>query len=402
MDALTPIEIRFLHKMAEHLGNGSPYPLYFGGDDIKVVEQLSGIKMPASLKNRFKKSSGRMSLAEQVWRKAGISIDTESDPEEILVASENENLPSLETGDFGESFFNNPTVFIPKKDATYVANDLYFELLAILDSNVFYPTWIWGESGFGKTLAVEQACATLGIPLVVADISPSTDETSLLGGWQLRDGETVWVNGVASIAMYLGAVLLLDEIDRASSKAMCLQPVLSRKPVYTRNRKKIEPNPSFKVIATANTNGRGDATGRYIGANPMNVAFRDRFDCTLHQRALEESIELEIIRKNMDLYGINDEQWAANLVAWASHCRKNFTNGVIDENLSTRRLVSIVKGFAVTGNKQTAMSRALEVFDITTKEALLQFYNLVAVPGNSGSASTPSNSATPRSPRRWS
>jgi len=262
---------------------------------------------------------------------------------------------------------------IPAKDDTFVQFGNFSDLKKIIKSRVFYPTFITGLSGNGKTFSVEQACAQTKRELIRVNITIETDEDDLIGGFRLVDGNTVWHNGPVIEALERGAILLLDEIDLASNKILCLQSVLEGKGIFLKKIGKfITPAEGFQVFATANTKGKGSDDGRFIGTNVLNEAFLERFPVTFEQEYPSTSIETKILSKMC-----MDEDFSKRLADWADIIRKTFYDGGIDEIISTRRLVHIVKAFNIFGDKAKAIQVCVNRFDDETKQAFLELYDKV-------------------------
>jgi len=262
---------------------------------------------------------------------------------------------------------------IPQKDDTFVSFGNFSDVKKIIQSRIFYPTFITGLSGNGKTLTVEQACSQLGRELIRVNITVETDEDDLIGGFRLVGGETVWHNGPVIEALQRGAVLLLDEIDLASNKILCLQSILEGKGVFLKKIGKwITPAKGFQVFATANTKGKGSDDGRFIGTNVLNEAFLERFPVTFEQEYPSPAIEAKILGKICD-----DDKFTTKLVDWADIIRKTFYDGGIEEIISTRRLVHIVKAYNIFGDKAKAIQVCINRFDDETKQAFLELYDKV-------------------------
>jgi len=262
---------------------------------------------------------------------------------------------------------------IPHKDDTFVKFGNFGDLKKIIQSRVFYPTFITGLSGNGKTFSVEQACAQLGRELIRVNITIETDEDDLIGGFRLINGNTVWHNGPVIEALERGAILLLDEIDLASNKILCLQSILEGKGVFLKKiGKRIDPASGFNVISTANTKGKGSDDGRFIGTNVLNEAFLERFPVTFEQEYPTATVETRILNKLCD-----DENFCTRLADWADIIRKTFYDGGIEEIISTRRLVHIVKAYSIFGDKAKAISVCVNRFDDETKQAFLELYDKV-------------------------
>ena len=262
---------------------------------------------------------------------------------------------------------------IPDKDDTFVKFGNFGDVKKIIQSRIFYPTFITGLSGNGKTFSVEQACAQLGRELIRVNITMETDEDDLIGGFRLNNGATVWHNGPVVEAMARGAVLLLDEIDLASNKILCLQSALEGKGVFLKKiGKQITPAEGFQIFATANTKGKGSDDGRFIGTNVLNEAFLERFPVTFEQEYPTVATEVKILSKLC-----TDENFCKRLADWADIIRKTFYDGGIEEIISTRRLVHIVKAYNIFGDKAKAIQVCVNRFDDETKQAFLELYDKV-------------------------
>jgi len=262
---------------------------------------------------------------------------------------------------------------IPHKDDSFVKFGNFGDIKKIIESRVFYPTFITGLSGNGKTFSVEQACAQLGRELIRVNITIETDEDDLIGGFRLVNGETVWHNGPVIEALQRGAVLLLDEIDLASNKILCLQSILEGKGVFLKKIGRwVDPASGFNVIATANTKGKGSDDGRFIGTNVLNEAFLERFPVTFEQEYPTAAIETKILNKLCA-----DENFCKRLADWADIIRKTFYDGGIEEIISTRRLVHIIKAFNIFGDKAKSIQVCVNRFDDETKQAFLELYDKV-------------------------
>ena len=265
-----------------------------------------------------------------------------------------------------------------KVDPTFVAWGSYTDIMKIIKSEMFYPTYISGLSGNGKTFMVEQACAKAGREFIRVQINPETDEDDLLGGFRLINGETVFCKGPVLKAMENGAILLLDEIDRATNKIMCLQGVLEGKPVLVKKTgETIEPAKGFNVIATANTKGKGSDDGRFTAASIIDEAFLERFTISVDQQFPSASIEKKILQKHMDKFDCKDDEFVDRLVTWADIIRKTFYDDGVDEVISTRRLCHVVQTFSIFTDRMKAIDLCISRFDEDTKSAFLDLYTKV-------------------------
>ena len=267
---------------------------------------------------------------------------------------------------------------IPQKDDTFVKFGNFSDIKKIIQSRLFYPSFITGLSGNGKTFCVEQACSQLGRELIRVNITIETDEDDLIGGFRLVNGETAWHNGPVIEALERGAILLLDEIDLASNKILCLQSILEGKGVFLKKiGRYVKPADGFNVIATANTKGKGSEDGRFIGTNVLNEAFLERFPVTFEQEYPSPSVEQKILEGvSLDL-GVEDREFCKRLCDWADIIRKTFYDGGIEEIISTRRLVHIIRAYSIFGDKVKAIKVCLNRFDDETKGAFIDLYDKV-------------------------
>ena len=264
---------------------------------------------------------------------------------------------------------------IPPVSDSYVPFGNYKDIKKIIQSGIFYPTFITGLSGNGKTFSVEQACATLKRELIRVNITIETDEDDLIGGFRLVNGATVWHNGPVIEALERGAVLLLDEIDLASNKILCLQSILEGNGVFLKKIGRfVRPKSGFNVIATANTKGKGSDDGRFIGTNVLNEAFLERFPVTFEQSYPKPSVEQKILDKIALNLGVKDTEFCKRLVDWGDIIRKTFYDGGIEEIISTRRLVHIIRAYAIFKNKAKAIEVCVNRFDDETKQAFMELY----------------------------
>jgi len=267
---------------------------------------------------------------------------------------------------------------IPSRDKTFVPFGFFRDLKKVLQSDTFYPIFISGLSGNGKTTMVEQVCATLGREAIRVNISIETDEDDLIGGNTLVDGNVVYREGPVLTAMKRGAVLILDEVDRGSNKLMCLQAILEGKSYFNKkNGETVAPAQGFTIIATANTKGQGSDDGRFISAQLLDEAFLERFAITVEQEFPTSAVEKKIVLNKMEAAGYQDEEFADHLVTWSEVIRKTYADGGIDELVSTRRLEHIVKAFAMFGNKEKAIALCVNRFDEDTKQAFIDLYSKV-------------------------
>tara|TARA_B100000424_G_scaffold198580_1_gene155756 strand:- start:118 stop:1215 length:1098 start_codon:yes stop_codon:yes gene_type:complete len=267
---------------------------------------------------------------------------------------------------------------IPSKDGNFVPFGNFTDVKKIIRSKIFYPTFITGLSGNGKTFSVEQACADLNRELIRVNITIETDEDDLIGGFRLVDGNTVWHNGPVVEALQRGAILLLDEVDLASNKILCLQSILEGKGIFLKKTGTyVEPSAGFNIIATANTKGKGSDDGRFIGTNVLNEAFLERFALTFEQEYPSPKTEQKILEKVAVALGKKDVEFCTNLANWADIIRRTFNDGGIDEVISTRRLVHIMRAFAIWNDRMKAIKVCVNRFDDETKQSFLELYDKI-------------------------
>lgn len=277
-----------------------------------------------------------------------------------------------------QTVFEQVKIEVPQKDNMYVTWGFFRDIKQIIESNAFYPVFISGLSGNGKTMMVEQACAQSKRKYVRVNITEETDEDDLIGGFRLVNGETVWCDGPVPQAMKQGAICLIDEIDRGSNKLMCLQAVLEGKPLYIKKTGAvITPELGFNVIATANTKGRGSEDGRFTGARILDEAFLERFVATIEQPYPSIAVEKKIILNAMETYGKLDGEFADNLTTWADIIRQTYKDGGVDDLISTRRLVHIARSYGIFADRAKAIELCISRFDEDTKVAFLDLYTKV-------------------------
>jgi hypothetical protein len=332
--------------------------------EINALVKKKVIKNPSWLKSdKFKVDRGVYTL----------NVDSKVDDTPKVV--ENKSTTESKAAYVVSSLTDN---VVPAKDNDFVNFGNYADIKNIVKSKKFYPVFITGLSGNGKTLAVTQACAEAKREMIRCNITIETDEDDLLGGYRLKDGQTVWQNGPVIEAMERGAILLLDEIDLASNKIMCLQPILEGSGVYVKKINKfVAPKIGFNVIATANTKGQGSDDGKFIGTNVLNEAFLERFPVTFEQQYPSAKIEEKIVSTKLASAGKKDDKFAHNLVTWADVIRKTYNDGGVDEIISTRRLVHIAEAYGIFKNKMKAISVCTNRFDDDTKTSFVDLYTKV-------------------------
>lgn len=291
------------------------------------------------------------------------------------------NAPAVEAVGEVKTIVKEYQSLVPQIDTLFVPFGSFKDVNSVIKSGIFYPLFITGLSGNGKTHAVEQSCAKLKRDMIRVNITIETDEDDLIGGFRLVNGETVWHNGPVIQAMETGAVLLIDEIDLASNKIMCLQSVLEGKGIYLKKINRwVYPKKGFNVIATANTKGRGSDDGKFIGTNVLNEAFLERFAVTLEQEYPTPAIETRILLANFGAVGKHEgaDKIVKDLTTWAELIRKTYADGGIEDVISTRRLINIVKAYAIWGNIVKAITLCTNRFDDDTKKVFVDLYTKVS------------------------
>ena len=271
---------------------------------------------------------------------------------------------------------------VPDKDDKYIPFGCFKDVKAVIKSKIFYPLFITGLSGNGKTHSVEQSCAQLGREVVRVNVTIETDQDDLIGGFRLIDGNTAWHDGPVIDAMRRGAVLLLDEVDLASNKIMCLQSILEGKPLFIKKTGQVvHPAPGFNIIATANTKGRGSDDGKFIGTNVLNEAFLERFAVTFEQQYPTPSVEKKILLgnlKELGWVGDNIDRMCQNLVDWADIIRKTYADGGVEDVISTRRLVNVIKAWAIWDDMNKAIDLTTARFDDDTSKVFRELYQKIS------------------------
>ena len=269
---------------------------------------------------------------------------------------------------------------VPEKNKNYVKFGHYADLKRVIDSNMFYPVFITGQSGNGKTAMVEQICAELKREMYRVNFTPLTDESDLLGDKTLVDGNVIFEEGVVITAMKRGALLLLDEIDYATAQGFTvLQSVLEGKPFLNKKTgEMVHPVPGFNVVATANTKGKGSDDGRFVGTQFLNEAFLERFSITMEQEYPTKKVESNI------LFGefketMNDPQteFVGYLTDWAETIRKTFDDGGANETMSTRRLLHIARAYVMFKDRLKAIKLCVARFDTDTRDSWLDLYTKI-------------------------
>jgi len=367
-DQLNQVELLYKHYKKTDLTRS----------EINDFVKSGKIKNPSWLKqDQYKVARGVYALPVD-----GNDISSQVKEEILSELPKTEKAPVTETVSQAAFIVSSLTGdIVPTKDPVFVPWGYFKDIKSIVSSKQFYPIFITGLSGNGKTMNVSQACAQAKRECIRVNITIETDEDDLLGGYRLQEGQTVWQNGPVIEAMERGAILLLDEIDLASNKIMCLQPILEGNGVFLKKINKfIKPAPGFNVIATANTKGQGSNDGKFIGTNILNEAFLERFPITVEQAYPTNKIESKILLNVMSEKGLtkkDDTKFADNLITWADIIRKTFYEGGVDEIISTRRLVHIVEAYTIFKNKMKAIEMCTNRFDVDTKTSFMDLYSKI-------------------------
>ena len=339
--------------------------------DVDTLMSEMNIKHPYWFTDNFRVGRSLYKLPSETE----LESETPEVPVEVLASESTEIVPDTVTNLMMSTDIEK---MVPEKFEGFVSWGYFKEIKSIIRSRMFYPIFVTGLSGNGKTLNVQEACAELKRECVRVNVTIETDEDDLIGGFRLVDGETKFNLGPVAIAMERGAVLLLDEVDLASNKIMCLQPVLEGNGIYIKKiNRYIKPAKGFTVIATANTKGRGSDDGKFIGTNILNEAFLERFPITMEQPYPALSVEKKIVLGSMEKYGKVDEDFADKLVTWAEVIRKTYFEGAVDELISTRRLDHIVKAYTIFKDKLKAIEMCTNRFDEDTKTSFIDLYSKV-------------------------
>ena len=354
--------------------------------DLQAVADQSGMKFPHWITRvpTYKVGRGLWSIpvdgspAIKAVADSSVGVDKAPEPvKEPVTITDKPTAPAtiVEMTKGSTSTVTN----IPSKDPLFVPFGNFSDVNSIFKSNMFYPIYVTGLSGNGKTFMIEQAAAKAGRELFRVNITVETDEDDLLGGFRLVDGETVWFDGPVVEAMRKGAILLLDEVDLASTKIMCLQPVLEGKGVFLKKINEfVTCADGFNVVATANTKGKGDETGTFMGAGVLNEAFLERFPITVEQEYPSNAVEKKILEKVFDKLNIKDSEFIDKLVNWADVIRKTYVEGAIDELITTRRLVHISNAYSIFNmDRMKAISMCVNRFDDETKTAMIDLYTKI-------------------------
>ena len=354
----SPQKQKFIDSATEMFGAGS----VITNKQIKEASAAVGIPRAGWFKRQFKIGYNKFKLPGETAPTTIVNTPTQVETATVNLVATNMEKQNL----------------VPSKFEGFVPWGHFKDIKQIVKSGIFYPVFVTGLSGNGKTLMIEQVHADMKKELIRVNITIETDEDDLLGGFRLVNGETKFVPGPVIEAMEKGCTLLLDECDLGSNKLMCLQPVLEGKGVYLKKVNKwVTPKDGFNVMATANTKGKGSEDGRFIGTNILNEAFLERFAITIEQPYPASSVEQKIVLGSMKKYGSVDEDFAKNLVTWSEVIRKTFFDGGVDELISTRRLDHIAKSFSIFKDKKKSIELCVARFDDDTKDSFLDLYSKI-------------------------
>jgi MoxR-like ATPase len=337
---------------------------------------------PAKPFPSFKQPTVQKAVQEAVAEPAPEMAEAETSGQVVPMVRPTKKSAVIAIGGQGEESF------VPDRYRNFVPFGNYDDVYRVIKASVFYPVFITGLSGNGKTMMVEQACAMLGREMIRVQITPESDEDDLIGGFRMIDGETVWFDGPVTIAAIRGAVCLIDEIDYGTGKISCLQGILEGKGIHLKKVNRFVPlADGFNIIATANTKGRGaeENGARYVNTQLMNEALLERFGITLEQEFPTMKTEQKILEKELAAMGRPDEEFAAALVKWAEVIRRSFDNQAVEDVISTRRLVHIVRAFGIFGDKLKAVEKCLNRFDRQTRDSFLELYTKVSIESAGGS-----------------
>ena len=375
------IRIKFKEQIDKDFGKGN-----FTKDEAKVCAEKAGLtevefkSIATHVLRHFKVDKNVYSFGDvpqDVKNAQTVQKKTLKKDWDVL---QNPSVPVITSPVVKESKKIPDTVvsLIPQKNPQYVSWGHFKDIKTILESHIFYPIFVTGLSGNGKTSMIHEVCAKLKRDLIRINITVETDEDDLLGGFRLKNGETVWEDGPLIVAMKTGAVALIDEVDLASHKIMCLQPVMEGQPIYLKKINEIVyPQKGFNIVATANTKGKGSEDGRFMGTNILNEAFLDRFSATFYQEYPSATHEARILKKQFQLHEIEEDGFVDNLVKWADVIRQSFKQGAVDDIITTRRLIDITKTFSIFRDKMKSIVLCLERFDDETRESFVDFYTKV-------------------------
>ena len=385
MTILTPKQVQFITAARKSMNAGDQAELLLTRKQVQKIAKREGINSPQWLTNEQEHRAGRGVYRVPALGSSAVAPAATVTPVAAVapVAPMIRVAASAPQPEAALAFHVGN--LIPERMSSYVPFGCHKDIKTIVSKRVFFPVYVTGLSGNGKTTTFEQVCAELSREFFRVNITPETCEDDLLGGFRLLNGETVWVDGPVVTAMKRGAFLLLDEVDLGSTKVMCLQPVLEGKGVFLKKTNTwIYPAKGFTVGLTGNTKGRGDETGKFVGTNIMNEAFLDRVPLTIEQEYPKPETETKIVVKIMEQNGEVDQEFAEILVKWADQIRRSYAEGASEEVITTRRLIQAAQGFSIFGNRKKAIEGILTRFDALTQAAFLDLYKKLDVQADGG------------------
>jgi MoxR-like ATPase len=388
MPRLTPIQTSFVRAARKAHKAGPSETLTLTREQILTVATESGLKEPQWLTNHatYRVGRGQYSIPSLTEAQEATQSPSKAQPTPEATPKPQTAPEAIQEAALAFSMGS----LIPEKMPTYVPFGAHKKISSIIKSGKFVGIYVTGLSGNGKTTTFEQVCAELGREFFRVNITSSTDEDDLMGGFRFINGQMVWVDGPVVVAMKRGGVLLLDEVDLGTHKIMCLQPVLEGKPVFLKKTCQwIYPKPGFTVALTGNTKGRGDETGKFLGTNPMNEAFLDRVALTIEQEYPKPEVEEKIVLKVMGQNGVEDPVFARLLVRWADQNRRAYAEGAIEDVITTRRLVQAATLYSVFNDRLEAVEGVLTRFDAVTRQSLLDLYKKLDAASEGGENTEP-------------
>jgi len=385
MTMLTNTQKKFVEAARAKVGPSAD--LVLSRPDVIAIAEAAGLNLPQWLTNDSAYRAGRglyrvPTLGKAAPRSAPAVVEVAAAPAPAVATA-----PAVKTATAlpEAALAFHVGNLVPERLSSYVPFGCHSDIKKIVTKRVFFPVYVTGLSGNGKTTTFEQVCAELNREFFRVNITPETSEDDLLGGFRLVNGETVWVDGPVVTAMKRGAFLLLDEIDLGTTKVMCLQPVLEGKGVFLKKTNTwVHPAKGFTVGLTGNTKGRGDDTGKFVGTNVMNEAFLDRVPLTIEQEYPKPEVETKIVVKIMEQNGEVDQEFAEILVKWADQIRKSYAEGASEDVITTRRLVQAAQAYAIFGNRKKAVEGILTRFDALTQAAFLDLYKKLDAAADGG------------------
>lgn len=255
--------------------------------------------------------------------------------------------------------FAKTTEFVPEKDPNYCFD--HNTTLSILAGFAYNRrVLVQGYHGTGKSTHIEQVAAQLNWPCVRINLDGNISRIDLIGkdAIVIRDGKQVteFKDGIIPWALRRPVALVLDEYDSARPDVMfILQRLLETGGKFTLldTNEVISPHPAFRLFATSNTVGLGDATGLYHGVQPINQAQMDRWNIVATLNYLPEKEEVKIVTSQVSSL---DKKLATQMVAMANLTREGFRNGDISIVMSPRTVITWAENLAIFGNRETAFT----------------------------------------------